>query len=184
MKKVFYVIIGLIALYFILALFGPERVAAERSIFIHAPSGYVRDKVGDFRYFHEEWSPWTAKDPDMKVSFEGEAGQAGHHYAWEGNKDVGKGEMTVLGTSGDTLLQKLSFDGEADARAYVIVRDKDKGSEVSWGMVFDIPYIQRTPMLFIDLAEMIGADYEKGLSQLKAKIESSPEVSAPALQGS
>ena len=75
MKKVFYAIIALIVLYFVLALFGPKQVKAERTITISAAPEVVREKLGDYRFFHEQWSPWTLRDPDMKTSFTGTPGQ-------------------------------------------------------------------------------------------------------------
>ena len=43
-----------------------------------------------------EWSPWDKLDPHMQKSYEGEAGKIGASYAWEGNKEVGKGKMTMV----------------------------------------------------------------------------------------
>ena len=180
MKKVFYAIIALIALYFILCLFGPRTVKAERSVSINAPADQIKHRLGDFQYFHDRWNPWAEKDPAMKVAFHGTPAQPGHLYKWEGNDDVGKGEMVLERFSGDSVVQTLRFDNQGDSRAYFIVNDKGQSSDVIWGLTFDVPFLQRTPMLFINMESMIGHDYERGLSRLKQAIESETQQPASA----
>lgn len=95
MKKILYVLLGLVALYFILCIVGPAHVKVERSININASADLIKTKLGDYKFFHESWSPWTEKDPGMKTTYTGEAGKEGHSIAWESDKkDVGKGSMT------------------------------------------------------------------------------------------
>src|SRR5688572_3245586 len=108
MKKVLYVIIGLVVLYIILAFIGPKDVKVERQIAINRPASEVKAKLGDFKFFHDKWSPWTQRDPNMVCTYEGTPGEPGHLYTWKGNKEVGHGSMTLTGYNGDTLLQKLS----------------------------------------------------------------------------
>lgn len=180
MKKVFYVIIALFVLYFVLALFGPKSVKAERSIVINAPVEVVHEKLGDFQYFHEKWSPWSQRDPNMKTTFTGVPGEPGHVYGWSGNKDVGVGELRLVRVSGDSIVQTLTFEGQGDAFAYYLVRDQGGQSHITWGMQFDVGYMMRTPMLFMNMDEMIGKDYEKGLARLKQVIESEERDNAAA----
>jgi len=172
MKKVFYVIIALFVLYFVLAFFGPKTVKAERHVTINASSNLVKERLGDYQYFHDKWSPFTEKDPNMKTSYTGAPGQPGHHYEWSGNSEVGTGSMTLERYSGDSLIQKLSFEGQGDAKAYFIVKDNNAASDVTWGLMFDVGFMMRTPMLFMSMDNMIGKDYEKGLARLKQTIES------------
>ena len=68
MKKILYVLLGLIAVYLILCLIGPSSVRVERSISIHAQADVIKSKIVDLKFFHETWSPWTEKDPQMKGS--------------------------------------------------------------------------------------------------------------------
>lgn len=180
MKKVFYAILILIALYFVLGLFGPREIKAERSIVINAPAQVVLEKLGDFQYFHEKWSPWTEKDPDMKTTFTGVPGTPGHLYAWTGNDDVGNGEMKLERYSGDSLVQTLSFDGQGQSMAYFIVKDQGNSSHVTWGMHFDVGFMFRTPMLFVDFGDMIGEDYENGLVRLKQALEEEEKANSEA----
>ncbi len=171
MKKVFYGIIILVVLYFVLALFGPTEVKVERSIVINAPPALVNERLGDLNYFHEQWSPWTELDPAMKYSLSGEAGMPGHSYKWSGNKEVGTGELIIIRHNADSLVQTLRFDDQGDAMAYYLVNGEGSNTRVTWGMYFEVGYMYRTPMLFMDMNELIGRDYEKGLMRFKQAVE-------------
>lgn len=173
MKKVLYVIIGLVVLYVLLCLFGPAKVKVERSISINAAVPVVQNALLDFKFFQEKWSPWTALDPAMKVTYTGESGKPGSGYAWESDKkEVGKGSMEFIALRNDSILQKLRFDGQGDADVYLITEAEGAGTKVTWGMAFEIGFFGRAPMLFMSMDKMVGPDYEKGLASLKNVMES------------
>lgn len=181
MKKVLYVIIGLVAIYLILCLFGPSSIKVERSVDINAPKELVQKQLSDFKFFHDAWSPWTEKDPAMKTTYTGEAGQPGSTYAWESDKsDVGKGSMTYNKTVNDSILQTLRFEGMGDTRVYFITTSENTITHVTWGMVFDIGFFGRGPMLFMNMDKQIGPDYEKGLAKLKPALEQMTQSTAPS----
>lgn len=180
MKKILYVLLGLVALYFILCVFGPSRIKVERSIDINASADLIKTKLSDYKFFHESWSPWTEKDPGMKKTYTGEAGKEGHMIAWESDKEeVGKGSMTYVYTHGDTVMHSLHFDGHSsDAHIFHIVTVNGAGSKVTWVMDDETPFMFRAMMLFMNMDKMLGPDFEKGLSKLKSAIESMPAETA------
>ena len=51
MKKVLYVIIGLVVGYFMLCLFGPKEISVERSIVVNASPELVKTQIGDLKFF-------------------------------------------------------------------------------------------------------------------------------------
>ena len=176
MKKILYVFLGLVALYLILCVFGPDRIKVERSIEINAPADLIKTKLADYHFFQEKWSPWTEKDPSMKTTYTGESGKEGHSVAWESAvKEVGKGSMTYKGTNGDTVLHSLHFDGhQSDAHIYHIVSTNGTSTKVTWLMADPTPFMFRAMMLFINIDKMVGPDFEKGLSKLKLAMERIP----------
>lgn len=172
MKKLLYVIVGLLALYIILCLFGPAETKVERSIEIDAPAELVKAKIPDLKFFHDHWSPWTEKDPKMKVTYTGETGEEGSSMAWVSNvKEVGKGSMTYNYTHGDTVMQTLHFDDYGDSKVYHVVKANGNKSKVTWIMQSKNPFMARAMMLFMNMDKMIGPDFEKGLKSLKLAIE-------------
>jgi hypothetical protein len=55
-------------------------------------------------------SPWEKLDPNMQKTFEGPAAGVGQSYAWNGNKKVGKGKMTIEeSVPGQKVGMKLEF---------------------------------------------------------------------------
>jgi len=173
MKKFLYVLLGIVLLYLILALVGPKQVKVEREIAILRPATNTLIKLGDFKFFHDSWSPWTEKDTNMICTYEGTPGEIGHRYTWKGNKEVGEGEMSIARYNGDTLVQNLKFVGEADATSYFILKEDPSATVVTWGMIFDIDFFSRPIMIFAksQMDKMLGADYEKGLAKLKEVLE-------------
>lgn len=176
MKKILYVVIGLLVVYIILCLAGPSSAKVERSTEINAPADMIRSKITDLKFFHESWSPWTEKDPNMKVTYSGEPGKEGSSMSWESDKkEVGKGSMTYKYTHNDTVMQSLNFEGQGEAKVYhIVTADGDNKSKVSWLMQNDVPFLFRAVMLFMNIDKMVGPDFEKGLSKLKAAMESAP----------
>lgn len=176
MKKVFYVLLGLAVLYFILALFGPSEIKVERQIVINQPVNLVKEKMSDFGYFHDHWSPWTEKDSAMVVTYKGNPGEIGHYYAWSGNEEVGKGEMEIISINADSIGMRLLFDEEGESQTYYILNEENNSTKVTWGLIMKISYFARTPMLFINMDKMLGADFEKGLSNLKRVLETTESL--------
>ena len=177
MKKVIYAVLSLLALYLILTLFGPSEIKVERQIKISRSKSLIQKRLCDFYYFHDKWSPWTEKDPAMITSFKGNAGEAGHLYTWSGNKEVNEGEMELLAIKEDSVLLRINFDKRQDSKLYFILKESDAETEVTWGLLMDIGFFGRAPMLFINMDKMIGPDFEKGLSNLKGYLEAEPATS-------
>lgn len=174
MKKVLYVILALVVLYLILGFFGPKRIVVARNTVVNKPAEEVKQKLGDFKFFHDRWSPWTEKDPNMKNTYEGTPATVGHLYTWSGNKEVGEGSMRIIKMEGDTLKEELTFKGEGTSTVNLVAQDKGNNTTaVTWQMVMDVGYIFRPIMLFMNMDKMMGPDFEKGLANFKTVVESS-----------
>lgn len=174
MKKVLYVIIGLIVLYLILCIFGRSEYIITRSIHLNADEKVVKAQLADLQFFQEKWSPWSEKDPNMKVTYSGERGKIGSGYKWEGNKEVGKGSLEFIAISGDSLIQKLSFEDMGDSKTFYVVTKENNVTSLTWGIHFTVDFLGRGMMMFMDMDKMMGADFEKGLSKFKSAVESMP----------
>jgi len=174
MKKILYVIVALVVIYLILCIIGPAKTKVARSVAINAPVGVVKTQLLDFQFFRDKWSPFTELDPNMKSTYEGTVGTPGYKYHWEGNKDVGKGSMEYLGSSGDTMKVKLQFiepwEGISDVG--FIASGDDKSTTVTWAMESHNAFFTRPMMLFMNMDKMLGTEFEKGLNKLKTVMES------------
>lgn len=175
MKKVLYVIIGLIAVYLILCLIGPKDVVFSRSIVINADQPKVMTALSDFKFFTEKWSPWTEKDPQMKMTFEGEPGKPGHKYSWEGNDKVGKGTQEFIAVTSDSIYQKLNLiTWHAEPDVYLTAKPEGNGTKVNWSIVMKNGFLGRGMSLFMSMEKAMAPDFEHGLDLLKKAVESMP----------
>lgn len=87
----------------------PKNFTVSRSTRIQAPIGEVRARIADF---HEwmAWSPWEGLDPAMQRTFTSSESGAGAHYAWEGNKEAGKGTMAITEANDHKVAIDLAFE--------------------------------------------------------------------------
>ena len=122
----------------------------------------------------QRWSPWEGLDPKLKRTFSGPAHGKGATYAWEGNAQVGKGRLIISGAKPpQSLTYEVIFEQPLQSEMqyeFTLAVDGD-GSLVSWAFRGRHPFWAKLFGLFFDLDKQLGADMEKGLSELKALVE-------------
>jgi hypothetical protein len=172
-------IIGLIILIaiitiLILAANKPNTFRVERSIIISAPPEKLSTLINDFHNW-DQWSPWAKLDPAMKTTYSGPPSGVGSIYEWEGNSAVGKGRMEILFTDPAKTSIKLDFlkPFEGHNAADFILAPQGTSTSVSWIMVGTLAFLPGKLMsVFTTMDKMIGRDFEKGLANMKAAVES------------
>lgn len=144
-----------------------------RSTTIQADPGRVRDLVNDF---HEwtAWSPWEDVDPQLHRTYRGPASGVGAHYAWKGNRKAGEGSMEITGSTPDRIEIELVFlkPMRNTQQVEFVVTPNGVGTEVTWRMSGEHEGVLMN--LFskvVSMDKLIGKDFEKGLSRLKAVAE-------------
>jgi len=181
MKKVLYVVLAIAVIYLVLCIAGPSAVVVSRSASMNASTDAIKSKIVDYNHF-TSWSPWQEKDPNMKMIIEGTPGTGGHKYAWEGNKEVGKGTMELTSIGADTVVEKLVFDGKGASYITFAFKPEGTATNVTWTMNMDVPFIGRGMMMFFKgkMDKMLGGDFEKGLEKLKTVSEAAPSTEGVA----
>lgn len=162
-----------IAVVLVLAAGKPDRFRVERSASVKAPPEKVFALLADFRRWGE-WSPWEAKDPAMTRRYGAATAGVGATYAWEGNKEVGKGGMRMTEvTVPARLALDLDFEQpfEAHNRVEFTLAAKDGATEVVWAMEGPTPFLAKVVHVFVNMDRMVGGDFEAGLAKLKAAAE-------------
>jgi effector-binding domain-containing protein len=164
-------VVIVIALILVMVL--PTTYNVERSVTIDAPKNIVFGQVAKFENFIK-WSPWSALDPNMTYEITGTDGEVGAVYSWSGNDSVGTGSLTTISLTEDRIEQKLDFTApwEAHDLAYYEFEDTPEGIKVTWGLDGNMPRPMNLMGLFMSMDDMIGADYEKGLTSLKDQVTS------------
>ncbi|MDR6782377.1 uncharacterized protein YndB with AHSA1/START domain [Pedobacter africanus] len=175
LKKILFVILGIIVLALVVALFTKKDYAVEREVTINKPKQEVFDFI-KFVKNQDQYSVWNNIDPAMKKSYTGTDGTVGFIYAWDSaNKNAGKGEQEITKiTDGERIEMKLRFKEpfEAEDNAYMatepIGADKTK---VKWGFTGKMPWPMNLMLLCMNMEEMIGKDLQGGLDKLKTIVE-------------
>jgi hypothetical protein len=177
-----FVILGgaavLVAALLITVAARPGAFCIERSIVIGAPPGAAFAHVDDFHAWRA-WSPWEKVDPLMKRTFEGPAAGPGARYAWAGNRRVGEGRMTIEKSEPPSLVSiRLEFvkPWAATNTTTFTFAPTEGGTRVTWAMDGQNRFLMKCASLFMNMDEMIGKDFEKGLNALKQLSEALPKA--------
>ncbi len=173
MMRIFLVIFLLIGGLLAYATTRPNAFRVERNIDIKATPAKIFPYINDLRN-GPEWSPWEKTDPQMKRTYNGPIAGKGAGYAWDGNKEAGKGKMTITeSVQNERVIVALHFDEPmvGDNVVEYILTPKGDLTNVRWAMGGPMPYISKVICIFMDMDKMIGGQFEKGLQNLKSVAE-------------
>ncbi|MBA2563168.1 MAG: SRPBCC family protein [Chitinophagaceae bacterium] len=174
LKKILIVVAIIIAIPLIIALFIKKEYAVEREITINKPKHDVFNYVRYLRH-QDNYSKWVRMDPNMKKDFRGTDGTVGFVYAWDGNKDAGKGEQEIKNiTEGERVDIEVRFVKPFEGIATVPIITEavtENQTKIKWGMKGKSLYPLNFMNLFMD--GMLGKDMEVSLATLKSILEKS-----------
>jgi hypothetical protein len=150
-----------------------DTYTVVRSATVAAPPERVYQEIVDFHRW-TAWSPWEDVDPAMQREYTGAESGVGASYAWSGNRKAGAGRMTVVETTepsrvGVDLVFEKPFKARNDI-AFDIV-PAPGGSTVTWTMVGRKTLAVRLMSLVKSMDAMVGPDFDKGLTRLRAAVE-------------
>lgn len=173
LKTILIVVVVLMAAWLGFAATRPDTFEVQRSITVKAPPDKLFALIDNLHNFNR-WNPFLAKDPQLEASHSGPPAGPGASFAWQGNKDIGKGSMTVTRSQAPTqvlmdlhivepfeALNQVEFTLQPDAAA----------TQVTWALRGPSPTISKVMGLVFNMDRMIGTDFEVGLAQLKALAE-------------
>jgi uncharacterized protein YndB with AHSA1/START domain len=173
LKIIAIAIVVIVICILIFAATKPDTFRVQRSASIKAPPEKVFELINDFSRWGA-WSPWEKKDPAMKRTFSAATSGKGATYAWEGNKDVGQGSMTLTESQPSTRIAlNLDFLKPFETHNTVEFTLDAKGdtTDVNWVMQGPAPYISKLMQVFCNMDKLVGKDFEAGLANLKAIAE-------------
>ncbi len=180
MLKKILIVIGAIVAFF-LAYVGtlPGSYSVSRSATIAAPPEAIFTHVNDLHKW-DDWSPWAKRDPNAKATFEGPEQGKGAIFKWDGNAEVGTGQMTIEKSEPPKMIEiRLDFHEPFPGTSYASFQFEPKGAdatEVTWTLSGNQDYFERLicTVMGLNMDEMIGNDYETGLANLKRVVEAKP----------
>ena len=166
----------LIAGVLVLAGLRPDTFQVRRSASIKAAPEQIFPLINDLHRFNT-WNPFEKKDPNLKRSYSGPESGKGAAYAFDGNKDVGKGTLEILDSApGSRVTMSLHMVEPFEVRNRVdfTLEPKAGATEVTWTMQGAVPYFAKIIHLFVNMDRMVGTQFEAGLASLKTIAEKTP----------
>ena len=169
-------IAAIVVVFLIVVAMQPSDFKIERSATMRAPAPAAFAQVNDFQKW-QAWSPWEKVDPALKRQYEGPKAGTGAVYAWQGNKDVGEGRMTITDSKPAELVRiRLEFFKPFAATNQAEFRFQPASTDttaVTWTMTGHNNFLSKAICLFVDMDKMVGGMFEQGLSQMKTVVERS-----------
>jgi hypothetical protein len=174
LKIIAIVVLVLIAVVLTFALTQPDSFSVERSALIKSPPERIYALIDDLQAFGT-WSPYEKKDPAMKRTFSGARSGKGAIYEWDGNSQVGKGRLEITESVPPSRVAiKLDMLAPIEGHNTVIFTLEPRGefTKVTWALNCPTrPFVSKLLGVFVNMDKMVGADFEAGLSDLKAMAE-------------
>lgn len=175
------VMIGIVVLVISAVVIGyllPGSARVERSIVVDRPPATVFAVLNGFRHL-PDWSPWVQLDPAMTSTYSGPIAGVGARYAWSSDQGaVGAGSQEIIESVPlESVVVRLEFSGmDSQNVARFDLKPEGAGTRVNWTLdsQFGASLLGRWFGLMLDT--MVGPDYERGLAQLKAYVETLPAV--------
>jgi len=188
-KKVLIGLAALVAILLVVVATRPDTYHVERSTKIEAPADAIFAELNDFHAF-PAWSPWQKLDPAMTTTVSTPSAGVGATYAWQGNKQVGKGKMTLTESQAPThTKERLEFLEPFPSVADTGFNIKPEGAgaaTVTWYLDGKFDFKGKAVSLVMNMDKMMGKSFEEGLANLKRVAETkraaAPTAAAPAAE--
>ena len=184
LEALLYVALGLAAaagIVLVLASRRPDTMKIVRSADIGAPPEVLFPLIEDLKLF-STWSPFE-KDPGMTRDYSGPDRGPGQRMAWSGNSEVGEGSVTILGSTPSSrvdmrliMIRPMRGDNHV---TFTLVPGADR-TTVTWSVQGAAPFIAKVMSVFVNMDRVCGAEFERGLANLKALVERSPAAQVSA----
>ena len=142
------------------------KMKISRFIKIEAPAEQVFSVIKNYKEW-KPWSPWLIAEPDCKLTY----AEDGSSYEWEGNR-IGSGRMEMREENPNTSIS-MDLNFIKPWKSYADIRfelkETDGVTNVDWLMNSSLPFF----LFFMkkSMEAYVGADYERGLTMLKAYVE-------------
>lgn len=167
----------LMVVFLLIVAMRPADFRVTRSTTISAPPATVFAQVNDFHKW-DAWSPWAKLDPACRNTFEGAAAGQGAIFAWDGNKQVGAGRMTMTESRPNDLIRiSLEFlkPFQASNTAEFTFKPEGPQTTVTWSMFGKNNFMSKAVGLFMDCDKMVGDQFENGLANMKSIVETTAQ---------
>ena len=173
---------GALAVIFAAVAFGlPSHVTVARSVVVNAPESVIFPYLNNLHEF-KDWSPWSARDPQLAFSYGGPESGQGARVTWTSKKpSIGTGSMEISESQPNRRIDlAVNFNGLEGTSSYDVV-PSGSGSKVTWtfGHESGSNPLKRWKAFMLD--GFVGTEYSAGLGRLREKIEANRRPTMPTI---
>lgn len=178
-KKILIGVGAVVGLFVAVGFVLPSSYETSRSVEIDAPPEVVFELVNHLPS-NERWSPWKEADPTIEETYSEAKSGVGAYYTWTSEK-MGEGRLEIKVSEPHTRIENaLNFGQQLPATGtWSFEAVGDAKTKVTWGISGEngMNPINRWFGLVMD--SLVGADFERGLGNLKRVAESEAKAPAP-----
>jgi uncharacterized protein YndB with AHSA1/START domain len=181
------VAVGLVVALVVVIATRPATFHVERSVSIQAPPENAFAHVNDFHAW-SNWSPYEKLDPKMERSYSGAQSGTGAAYAWKSESgNVGEGNMTIEKSVKPTeIVIRLEFTkpfAATNTARFSFVPDASGATKATWSMDGNNDFMGKAASLVMNMDQLVGSDFERGLAALKTLAESAARPASERAAG-
>ena len=181
LKKILLVLTILIVVLAIIGWMMPSSLHIERSMTMKAPTASIFNQVNVLKNW-ENWSPWKAMDPEMKITYNDIPSGNGASYSWVGDK-TGVGKVTLSDVKeNESIVTLLNFEGEKDANSGFRFEKDGEETNVTWYFDSEVganPFMRLFWKMGVGMME---DTFDSGLKALSEAAEKNPVAVAPTFK--
>ncbi len=168
--------LGLVALWLIIALIQPTQFTYERSMEINAPKEVVFAQVNELKNW-KNWEPWSAADATIQSTYAEQTAGVGGNYSWTSKKS-GNGKITITeSTPATSIKTDIELEGRGISQGWFKMEDGSaNNTKTTWGMSFDIPFPFNAMIIF--MGSQLNKMFDNGLMKLKTVSEQQAQTPA------
>ncbi len=173
-KKILLGIVVVIGGFFGYVAMQPSDMLVARDILINAGPELIFPYINNSQKANE-WMPWSESDPEAKMVFSGPAEGVGSITSWDSNGQMGTGQAEVVESiPNQSVKTKLTYTKPMvmSQLAEVVLIPSHAGTAVRWSVTGQNSFIGRALCVFMNMDKVVGSQFEKGLANLKNKVES------------
>jgi uncharacterized protein YndB with AHSA1/START domain len=151
----------------------PDTFRVQRSVSIKAPPDKVFPFINNLKTMNE-WNPFAKQDPTIRLTYSGPAGGKGAANDWDSDGQAGKGRLEITESAPPSqVTMRLDMIKPMEGHNAIVfaLQPQSGGTNVRWAMSGEYNFITKVVALLFNMDRMIGGEFEKGLSDLKAMAE-------------
>jgi uncharacterized protein YndB with AHSA1/START domain len=152
----------------------PSGMFISRELLVKASPQVIFPFLNNSRKANE-WMPWAEIDPKVTMSYAGPEEGVGSVSSWESTGQMGVGKAEVVeSVANQRVKTRLTYTKPMamSQLAEFSLNPTPEGTVVRWSVSGNTPFVGRLFCIFMSMDKMVGGQFDKGLTELKDKVES------------